>query len=60
MQVDGSTTSSRTATAANALEVDMPTCHQRDRELAAVGDGHSAIVPRMPRAVTTRVDFSSQ
>jgi hypothetical protein len=38
----------------------MPTRHQRDTELAAVGDGHSAIVPRMSRAATTRGEFSSQ
>ena len=27
------------------------------RNVAAVGDGHSAIVPRMSRAVATRVEF---
>src|ERR1700688_3519716 len=45
VQVVGSTASRQTATATNALEVDMPTPHQQHRKVEAVGDGHVAIVP---------------
>jgi hypothetical protein len=57
--VGGSTASRQTATAADTLEIDVPTRHQRDVERAAVGGGHSAIVPWMSRTVATRVEFLS-
>jgi hypothetical protein len=57
--VDGSTTLRQTATAADTLEIDVPTRHQRDVERAAVGGGHSAIVPRMSPRVATRGEFLS-
>jgi hypothetical protein len=59
--------SRQTATAISTLEVtleiDVPTHHQADQgdtEVAAVRDGHSAIVPWMPQTVATRGEFSSQ
>ena len=42
VQVGRSTTSRQTATAANALEVDMPPRHQRDAVIEAAGGGHVA------------------
>src|ERR1700747_3240221 len=40
----GSTASRKTATAANALEVDVPPRHQGDTQ-TAVGDDHAPILP---------------
>jgi hypothetical protein len=37
----GSTTSRKTATAANALEIDVPPHHERDAQ-TGLGDGHGA------------------
>jgi hypothetical protein len=44
----------QTATAADALEIDVSPRHQGNARLAAVGDGHPAIVPQMPTADATR------
>jgi hypothetical protein len=57
--VGRSTTSRQTATAAETLEVDVPTRHEDDA-VAAVRDGHPAIVPWIPENIATRKKFSSQ
>jgi len=38
----------------------MPTRHQRNAVLTAVGDGHVTIVPRMSLGITTRGEFYSR
>ena len=53
----GSTTSRQTATAANALEIDMPPRHQRNAR-AGLGGGHGAIVPWMPTGAATRSNLA--
>jgi len=45
VQVGGSTTSTQTTTAADALEIDVPPRHQRYAQ-AGLGDGHEPILPR--------------
>src|SRR6476619_2355185 len=42
VQVGRSTTSRQTTTGTNALEVDMPPCHQRDAVGEDTGGGHGA------------------
>ncbi len=59
VQVGGSTTSRQTATAADTLEIDMPTRHQGNTELAAVGGDHSAIVPQTAAGRFNRSKFLS-
>ncbi len=54
----GSTTSRRTGTAADTLEVDMPPRHQRNARVV-VGDGHGPILPWMPISDATRSDLFS-
>ena len=55
----GSTTSRRTATAADTLEIDMPTRHQRNARIR-LGDGHAAILPWMPTSHASRSDLFSR
>jgi hypothetical protein len=50
----------QTATAADTLEIDVPTRHQRNAKRAVMGDGHPAIVPYPLASHATRENFGSR
>jgi hypothetical protein len=56
VQVGGSTTSTQTTTAADALEIDVPPRHQRYAQ-AGLGDGHEPILPRPATGPRHQVKF---
>src|ERR1700758_5264774 len=55
----GSTASRQTATAANALEIDVPPHHQRDAR-AGLGGDHGPILPWIHTSYATRSKFVSR